>query len=254
MIGVSRYQDHRIPGLRYASRDAAVFHKWLTSANGGGYAPANTRVLLDDDATSQRIRDALFVWLGQSQEEDLVVIYFSGHGTPESPDKPENLYLVPYDADFDRMASTAFPMWDIEEALNRHIRARKVVVFADACHAGGVGAEFVDARRAIGRVQPGRITEGLCDLAEVGDGVAVFTSADTNQLSQESEKWGGGHGVFTYYLLKGLRGEADSSDDDSLVSLGELSQYVSDRVSRATRGAQRPRIAGDFDPTLTLAR
>ncbi len=253
VIGLSEYKDHRIPKLRYAARDARAFHGWLTSQDGARYSLTNTRLLLDQAATAQAIRDVLYVWLGQALEEDLVVIYFSGHGTPESPDRPENLYLVPHDAKFDRIASTGFPMWDVEEALKRHIKARKVVVIADACHAGGVGAEFVDARRAIGRVQAGHVTQGLVNLEHASDGVAVLLSADTNELSQESEKWGGGHGVFTYYLLKGLRGDGDFTGD-SRVTLAELTQYVTDHVRRDTLGAQRPRIAGDYDPSLTLAR
>lgn len=253
VIGISDYLDHRIPRLRYASNDAEAFHAWLTLAEGGRYAPANTRLLVDKVATAENIRDALFDWLAQALEEDLVTIYFSGHGTPESPDRPENLFLVPYDADYDRIAATAFPMWDIETALKRFIKARKVVVIADACHAGGVGSEFAGIRRAIGIQQAGLVSDGLQDLAQANDGVAVLTSAGSKQLSQEGEKWGGGHGVFTYYLLQGLKGQADYNSD-SRVTLGELTLYVSEQVRRATKNAQSPEVAGKFDPALTIGR
>lgn len=239
VIGVSNYGDHRIPRLGYARKDAEAFHAWLTSADGGRYAPANVRLLVDKEATAQNIRDALFDWLGQALEEDLVTIYFSGHGTPQSPDRPENLFLVPYDADYDRISATGFPMWDIGTALEKFIKARKVVVIADACHAGGVGSEFAGIRRAIGVQQAGLVSDGLQDLAQTNDGVAVITSAGSKQLSQESEKWGGGQGVFTYYLLEGLKGEADYNENSS-VTLGELTLYLSEQVRRATKNAPSP--------------
>ena len=50
-------------------------------------------------------------------EEDVVVIYFAGHGSPESPDAPANLYLLPYDTKYDKIAATAFPMEDVEKAI-----------------------------------------------------------------------------------------------------------------------------------------
>ena len=253
VIGVSDYKDHRIPNLRYAARDAESFYGWLTSSRGGKYAPVNTKLLVDKRATGQAIKDALFDWLGQALEEDLVTIYFSGHGTPESPDVGENLVLLPHDADYDRIAATGFPMWDIKQALKRFIKARKVVVIADACHAGGVGSEFADARRAIGPAQAGKVSQGLQGLAQVNDGVAIITSAGANQLSQESEKWGGGHGVFTHFLLEGLRGQADVPPRDGRVNLGELTNYVSWNVRAATKNAQSPEVAGKYDPALTLA-
>lgn len=69
--------------------------------------------------------------------------------------------------------------------------------------------------------------------------------------TQEGEKWGGGHGVFTYFLLKGLAGDADANSDHR-VSLGELIPYLSENVRRATRNGQSPTAAGQFDPALVL--
>ena len=254
VVGISKYRDHRIPALRYAAKDAEAFHAWLTSAEGGRYAPANTRLLVNEQASARAIKEALYQWLGQSLDEDMVTIYFSGHGTPESPDRPENLFLVPYDADYDKIAATGFPMWDLETALKRFIKARKVVVIADACHAGGVGAGFADARRGSRGVElGGLVSQGLQGLSQANDGVAVITSAGAKQLSQESQRWGGGHGVFTYFLLEGLKGGADYNKDGR-VTLGELIPYLSELVRRETKNAQSPEVAGKFDPALRLGK
>jgi uncharacterized caspase-like protein len=253
VIGVSQYADTAVPPLRYASADARAFYDWLVSPEGGRYAPARARLLLDRDATAANIKDALYSWLKQTIEEDIVVIYFAGHGSPDAPETPQNLYLLPYDTRYDSIAATGFPMWDIETALKRFIKARRVIVLADACHAGGVGASFDIARRGVAGPESNRISRGLQNLSTIGDGIAVLSASDDKQLSAESARFGGGHGVFTWYLLSGLRGEADYSRDGR-VTLGELIPYVSEQVRRATANAQSPTIAGRFDPALSIGR
>lgn len=253
VIGISKYQDTRIPSLRYASDDAESFYKWLISPIGGKYAPANVKVLLDQDGSFKNIRDALFVWLKQAIEEDVVTIYFAGHGSSDSPDTPDNLFLLPYDVQYDNIATTGFPMWDIETALKRFIKAKKVIVIADACHAGGVGQSFDIARRANRGLKVNPISSGLQNLSKVGDGICIISASDDKQFSQENKKWGGGHGVFTYFLLKGLKKEADYNKDNR-VTLGELIPYLSEQVRRATNNAQSPTVAGKFDPILSIGR
>lgn len=176
VIGVSRYADSRIPSLRYASADAKSFYSWLVSPKGGKYSPSRVRLLLDNQATAMNMRDALFNWLRQAIEEDVVVIYFAGHGSPDSPDTPQNLYLLPYDTQYDSIASTGFPMWDIETALKRFIKAKRVVVIADACHSGGVGGGFDMAHRSA--PESNRINSGIQNLSAIGEGIAVLSAAD----------------------------------------------------------------------------
>lgn len=253
IIGISNYLDTRIPYLRYASNDAKAFYDWVVSRKGGKYAPSRVKMILDQDSTSRNIKNALFVWLGQALAEDVVTIYFAGHGSPQSPDNPDNLFLLSYDVNYDDVASTGFPMWDIETALKRFIKAQKVIVIADACHAGGVGRSFDVSRRASRGIEINPISSGLQSLSKVGDGVCVISASDDKEFSQESKNWGGGHGVFTHFMLKGLKGEADYNKD-TLVTLGELIPYLSEQVRRATRNAQCPTVAGKFDPVLSIGR
>lgn len=251
VIGISKYQDTRIPSLRYAAVDAKLLHDWLISPEGGQYAPSRVKLLIDKQATGNRMKKALYEWLGQAIEEDIVTIFFAGHGSPQSPDNPDNLFLLTHDVQYDSVATTGFPMWDIETALKRFIKAKKVIVIADACHAGGVGQAFDVARRAGRGINVVPITSNLQNLSQIGDGVCIISASDDNQFSQESKKWGGGHGVFTYYLLEGLKGGADYNKNKR-VSLGEIIPYLSEQVRRATRNAQTPTVAGRFDPALTI--
>jgi len=253
IIGVSEYQDSHIPTLRYAAADAQSFYNWLASPDGGRYPPSRIRLLVNEQATAYNIKEALYVWLKQVTEDAMVIIFFVGHGSPDSPDTPDNLFLLPYDAQYDTIATTGFPMWDIETALRRFIKARKVVVIADACHSGGVGHSFDVARRATRAIKHNPISSGLQNLSAIGDGVAVISASDDRQFSQEGENWGGGHGVFTYFLLKGLKGEADYNKDNR-VTLGELIPFLSEQVRRATTNAQSPTVAGKFDPALRIGR
>jgi len=253
VIGISGYLDSRIPSLRYASNDAKSFYDWLISQNGGRYAPTRVTLLLDQNATGLNIKNALFSWLKKALEEDMVTIYFAGHGSPESPDSPENLFLLPYDTKYDNIAGTGFPMWDIETALKRFVKAKKVVVLADACHAGGVGQAYNITRRASRGIEVNPISTGFQNLSRIGDGVCVISASDNRQLSQESKDWGGGHGVFTYHLLQGLEGKADYNNDKS-VTLGELIPFLSEQVRRSTRNAQSPTVAGKFDPALSIGK
>ena len=255
-IGVSDYKDSRIPPLRYAAADARAFGDWLISPAGGRFAPANVKLLLNQDATGANIRSALFEWLKGSLAEDAVTIYFAGHGSPESADDARNLYLLPYDTDFDRIAATAFPMWDIQTALERFIQAKKVIVIADACHAGGIGQSFEIARRAnrsLEVVATQAVSSGLQNLSQISDGVCVISASSDRQMSQEGQQWGGGHGVFTHFLLKGLQGDADYNKDSS-VSLGEIVPYLSQEVRRETANAQSPVVSGRYDPALAIGR
>lgn len=253
VIGITKYRDTRVPALRYAAADARAFSRWLESAEGGGYNPAQVKLLCDEQATAENIRDAFFNWLKQPIEEDLVTIFYAGHGSAESPDSQDNLFLLPYDVDYSRIATTAFPMWDIETALKRFIKAKRVVVIADACHAAGVGQQFDIARRAGRGMKVNPIANGFNGLSSIGSSVCILSAADASQFSQEGDKWGGGHGVFTYFLLRGLEGQADSSRDGRVTVL-ELASYVSEQVRRATGSAQCPRMAGSFDPALAIGR
>jgi hypothetical protein len=248
VIGISQYK-YAGPGLKnlsYADDDAKAFAAFLQTPEGGGFPAKNVRLLTDENATKAAIADALFEFLKHTVKEDLVVIFFSCHGAPD-PDKPANLYLVAHDSNPAKIASTGFPMWDLNTALQRTIGAERVIVLADACHSAGV-AEGVKG------VKVGSHFDRYYDeLAKSKPGRCVFTSSEGYESSLESDRWGGGHGVFTWALLEGLKGAADR-DGDGLVKLGELLDYVDVTVRRETANEQHPTHAGSqFDRNLPMA-
>lgn len=232
VIGVSSYTDERIRPLRYAANDARAMYDFLRSPGGGEVPEDQIRLLLNEDATTDAIREALFVFLQQAGPSDHVTVYVASHGSPD-PNRPANLYILPYDTDADALASTAFPMWDFKTAMRRQIAAERVVVIADACHTGALAQE----------ANP--IGGAFSDLFTAGRRVTL-SAADTHELSREGARWGDGHGVFTFSLLEGLAGSADS-DGNGIVTFAEAAAYVQTRVRQETSGEQNPQRAGTGD-------
>lgn len=249
IVGVSAYEDGAIPSLRFADRDAQAFYDFLVSerAGAGGFDPENVRLLLNEDASYRNIRSALFTFLKNATPDDQVIIYFAGHGAPD-PQRLQNLYLLTADTDLADIAGTAFPMDDVNRAVQA-LYARDVLVITDACHSAGVGGQVATRDISVNQIN----TAFLQQLNSSSGGIAIFTASGANQLSQEGEQWGGGHGVFTYHLLEALNGAADE-DGDQIVTLTEAMEYTRARVRSATQNAQIPTISQtSFDPYLPMA-
>jgi uncharacterized caspase-like protein len=253
VIGISHYakSDGQINDLRYADRDAQAVLDFLKSPAGGGVADQDALLLLNDDATTQNVRHALFTFLTKPQEQDTVVIYIAGHGAPDPLD-PRNLYLITADTKPDDMGGTAFPMWQIQDVFERVLKAKRVITLADTCHSYG----FSGLRAGVGQKQANNlINQYLQRYASKGQR-AVITASDISESSFEDAKWGDGHGVFTYFLLRGMKGEADRNHD-GVVTAGELFAYLEQSVREATDGKQNPRAAVGISsglPVSTVAR
>lgn len=247
IVGVSKYKfdGQGIHNLNFADRDALAMRDFLLSPAGGSFPKENILVLTNAEATVQNVRTALFTFLARTKPEDLVVIYFAGHGSPD-PNDMRNLYLLTHDTDPANMGGTAFPMWQMEDVFSRVIKAKRIVTFTDACHSGGIGAGTLATQRHNLVNQYLQKYSGL-------EGRAVMTASDVSEFSQESARWGGGHGVFTFFLLEGLSGKADRNGD-RLITAGELFEYVQARVREATETQQNPRALPGLARGLPLSR
>ena len=250
VIGISdyKYDTHRdpvkgIPDLRFADRDARAFAQFLMSPEGGAFPADHVRLLTDRKATIKEVRKAIGDFLARSLEDDLVIIFYAGHGIPD-PKSPENLYLAAYDTEPGNYYGTALPMWEIDVALNRTIRSKRVFVFADACHSAGVGGSR-------GKSVSKEFNEYMQRLAGSKEGVTKITASRADELSQERDNLGGGHGVFTYYLLQALSGKADENRD-GFVTMTEAYEYLYDRVRSDTRHSQNPWASSYVSPDIPL--
>jgi len=238
VVGVGQYESEDIPDLEFAPADARAMRDFLESDAAGPFD--EVLYLENEQATGAAMREALFVFLQQADWDDLVVIYYAGHGAPD-PGRPDNLYLLPTDSDLNALAATGFPMWDVKTALRRQISSERVLVIADACHSGGTADDGAGGDNAI--------AGGFAALFTPSRRL-MMTAAATNEFSQEDEKWGG-HGVFTHFLLDGLKGAGDL-DGNGIVTFTELFDHVSNNVRQATNGQQNPQRSGFGDIPLAI--
>ncbi len=241
VIGVGEYESEDIPDLEFAPADARAVRDFLESDAAG---PFDEVLYLENErATGAAMREALFVFLQQADFDDLVVIYYAGHGAPD-PGRPDNLYLLPTDSDLDALAATGFPMWDVKTALRRQIAAERVIVIADACHSAGAADGD-----AVGGGDSNAIAGGFQQLFTPSRRL-MMTAADTDEFSLEDSQWGG-HGVFTHFLLDGLEGAGDL-DGNGIVTFVELFDHVNSNVRSATSGRQNPQRSGFGDIPLAI--
>lgn len=249
IVGVSkyRYHDGGLTDLAYAGADARAMRDFLVQPEGGGFAPGDIVFLEDEKGTVEAVRAALNSFLPKAGADDLIFIFLAGHGSPD-PYAPQNLYFILNDTKVADMPSTALPMTELQEVLDHQVRAGRVVVFVDTCHSAGLSGETLVGARGFENNLINLYASRLFTEA----GRAVLTSSDVNEVSREAPQWGGGHGVFTWALLEGLRGAADA-DEDRFVTAGELFAYVRARVREETAFRQNPRVLPGLNADLALA-
>lgn len=144
------------------------------------------------------------------------------------------------------MPQTALAMPDLRRYVEQNVRSKRLILLVDACHSAGLSTT---GTRDLANNLTNRY---LQDLLYQTQGRAIITSSDVNETSQEDSKWGNGHGVFTYYLLEGLRGNADTNEDH-FVTVGELFRYVRHNVFSATERQQNPQMLLGDNESIALS-
>ncbi len=240
IVGISKYQN--VPGLNYADVDAYNFYHYLISPAGGRVDSNNIRLLLNEEATSANIFSALDWLLESAKEGETVMIYFSGHGDLETKTMMQNGFLLAADAPKScYMAGGTVGLFYLQTYLSTLIdrNKAKVIMISDACKSGKLAGG----------------TEGAMNttqaLQQQWSNVIKILSSQAGELSQEGQKWGNGAGVFSYYLLNGLKGLADMNKDKK-VTLLEVFIYLSENVARETGNTQNPAIVGNQSTVLAF--
>ena len=250
VVGVSRYKFHEggLNDLEYAHADSRSIADFLKTR--GGFRDADISYLENENATVENVRAAVDLFLDRARENDLVFLFVASHGT-QDPFDPKNLYLVLHDSKVTNMSRTALNMSELQTLFTTRLRAKRMVILIDACHSGGVDAAPASGARQLERNENNTFNVYAEKLFS-GEGRALLTSSDVNEISQEGKKWGGGHGVFTWAILEGLNGVADINRD-RVVTTGELFDFVSDKVRQQTNGRQSPRALAGTNRDFPLA-
>lgn len=254
VIGINQYRDQNIPDLKFARADAEEFYNVLIHSEFGKISRNNIILLTDEQATMRNIKTAIGKEIRcRAESKDSVIIFYAGHGAPEmdTDSNSDNMkkYLVPTEAELDNLQATGIAMSEIQMFLKRFV-AKQVFFFIDSCYSGIAGGRTFQSphfqTRAIQK------NDFLYNMG--GEGRFIMTACDVNEVSIEVPKLK--HGLFSYYLIKGLKGFADR-DKDGLVTIDELYDYIFENVKRDASkfgGSMSPLKTGQVKGKIYLTR
>lgn len=219
VVGIEQYRE-RIPKADFAVQDAKDVAQFLTAQ--GGYREENVIVRLNEQATKSDMEKYFEAWLKNNVDANSsLVIYFSGHGAPQAA--TGDAYLVPYDGDPAFIEQTGYPLKRLYDTLDK-LPTRNVIVMLDSCFSGA-GGRSVLAKGA----RPMVLTaEGIASSTKA---VVLAATSGSHISLADQEK---GHGLFTYYALQGMGGEADANGDGT-IDVQELFEYLKPQVQRIAR-------------------
>lgn len=194
IVGIGQFNSDKIPKLKYATKDARDFYHYLTHE--GHFAPDHVRILLDEKATQRRIMSELGTkFLARlARPDDMIVLFFSTHGSPSQMDLRGRNYIVAADSDPEDLFATGIEMQKVLESIQSRVLSDRVLLVLDACHSGSVGGEGKGISRT-GNFDAAALAEG--------SGQMVICSSKPDEQSWESKRYD--NGVFTKNLLDGLR-------------------------------------------------
>lgn len=238
VIGISDYQDPGIPNLKYAHRDAEAYADYLKSGAGGSLSDDQVTLLTNENATLANIAAGIDGLIDASQSGDRAIIYFSGHGDVET--KIGEGFLLPYDSPAKTYMAGGFALHYLQSIiLALSDKNVQVIVITDACHAGTLAGSKINGTQ-----------KTLAAMQQQYRNEIKLLSCQPDEYSLEGEQWGGGRGVFSFFLVNGLMGLADNNQDLA-VNLLELGRYLEEKVPAETDPEiQIPMTVGNRTTTL----
>jgi hypothetical protein len=231
IVGVGRYSH--MPTLKFTDDDAYQIYAFLKSPEGGAIPENQISLLIDEAATRESILRSMRQLFLKADANDVVMMYFSGHGL-------EGSFLpVDYDGYNNKLRH------DEVKKIFGESKAKHKLCIADACHSGTLNE---------GLAAKGPMTVTLNKYYEAFEntegGTALLMSSKGAELSLEDH--GLRQGVFSHYLLKGLKGAADKNGD-TIVTIREIYEFVYGKVREYTGNAQNPILTGDFDEKMPVS-
>jgi Tfp pilus assembly protein PilF len=240
VVGISKYQ--KLPQdlwPQFPGADAKSFGAYLTAPNGGHVPGDQMLVLTDEQATTAALRNAFQTFLkARPGKKDTVFILIAAHGAVDT----RGGYIVTYDSDPQDLSSTALPMSELQTLVEDELsKVGRVVFLADVCRA-----------TTIGNIKNNSIGSVVEKLGEAPGDMLGLMASRPKEVGVEGTQFGGGHGAFTYSLVRALEGSADQ-DKNHQVTAGELIDFVRSDVSSLTGNKQHPRDFGNMENATKVA-
>ena len=235
IVGVSNYENTKAKAL-YADNDAMVFKDYATEKL--GISKSRIKVLLNNKADEKDILLSVKEWLRRSAKPNQsdVYVFFAGHGL--ASDDGKDMYLLPYDGSPRLLKKTAILRDELFSDI-KDANPKSVTVFLDTCYSGITRSEDM-------LVVSRPITIKAKEQA-IPNGFTLFSAASNEQMSRPLEE--AKHGMFSYFLMKGMEGDADTNNDNKITAQ-ELHNYVKENVTQQSSGSQTPELQGDKDRVL----
>ncbi len=216
-VGINNYKNPRNK-LNYATADANSFKAIMEEGSKSIFAKYNSTFLKDNEATKATIINSFNNIVREAKQEDVFVFYYAGHGVM-SEEEESKFYVVPHDViqlygDNEELRELGISAEELQELATK-IKAQKQLYILDACQSGGM----VDLLASRGAAEQ----KAIAQLAR-STGTYWLAASNTQQFATEFAELG--HGLFTYSLLEGLGGKADSGAMDKRITVEELISYV----------------------------
>ena len=243
IIGIEKYEQ--APAASFANLDATYFYEY--ARKGFGVSKSNMKLLVDEDANLIKSLGIISKWLPGKivKNQTELIIFFAGHGLASTDGK--ELYFLTQDSDPDLLTRTALSRTELFKEIIS-LEPKSVTMFMDTCYSGVSRDEEI----LLASARPIRI---VADEQEgVPDNFTIFTASQLDQISSGLKE--ANHGIFSYYLMKGLEGKADRNKDKQITN-GEMLAYMDQNVSQKASELgrqQNPSLAGDHDQVLISYR
>lgn len=228
-IGVADYKEDNFD-LSHANNDVTELVNALGTQKGKLFGDVKTKVLTDQMATKANIEEAVRQIKGKAAKDDLVLIYFAGHGE----ERDGSFYLKPTDvkASASELSASAIDNRWILEEISRY--NAPTLYFLDASHP--VQAEGMD----VGQANMDQVTADFESVVTSDDDIRIFMSSTSAKQSSRQAQ-GTQKSLYLDAMLEGLQGKADEAgNNNGLVTVEELGSFVSDRVLGLTSWKQKP--------------
>ena len=240
LVGVSKYESPQIASLRFPSKDAAGLRDALVDPTLGGLGANQALLLSDEGATREAIMGAVGGFLKPNVKPgDKVIVFLAGHGIAKGVGLDAKSYLLPTDVKgltTAALENSAVNLRTLADSL-AELPASQFVVFVDACR-----EDPTPGRGVKGNALSDVMSRGIQIVPSGGAESATFFACSVGERAYEDASYG--HGVFTNWILQGLRQGAVAQKPDNSVDMGRLSSYVSTKVGDWAKQAS---TSGDFE-------
>jgi uncharacterized caspase-like protein len=242
LVGVTNYDDPGFNDIHLGARDAEGLAAALEQQKGGFYSDVQTRIIdfpTSDSVNSKgngpptriNVFEGLYWLKNVAQQNDLVIVYLSGHGYRDYTDPQERFWFLTKEANTEKLPTTAISGDEISKLIST-FTADKKILFIDACH---VGSDLTEgAKGAHSEVFPD-MTKAVKEFAHAGSGTVVYAASQKTQFAFEGKDYS----AFTEALIEAF-GSGNGADASGQITTDLLDFYVEKRVSDLTKGRQHP--------------